>query len=126
MGAAVRHLVAISEVQNLRRGDLSTSCQARLRVAGDQSIELRMTLSSERVPHDRNVPGIPLHTNASENVLRACVIKRRISGGTMSMDGREARDVVLGLMKTCQKPGISFFTYPGDRLVVQVLAARTV
>jgi len=28
-------------------------------------------------------PDIPLHTNASENDLRACVIKRKISGGTM-------------------------------------------
>ena len=61
-------------------------------------------------------PEIPLHTNASENDLRACVIKRRISGGTMSADGRQARDVMLGLMKTCQKLGISFFAYLGDRL----------
>ena len=42
-------------------------------------------------------PEIPLHTNASENDLRACVIKRKISGGTMSADGRMARDVMLGL-----------------------------
>ena len=56
-------------------------------------------------------PEIPLHTNASENDLRACVTKRRISGGTMSADGRQARDVMLGLMKTCRKLGISFFAY---------------
>ncbi|TJZ91224.1 transposase [Paracoccus gahaiensis] len=61
-------------------------------------------------------PEIPLHTNASENDLRACVTKRRISGGTMSIDGRQARDVMLGLMKTCRKLGISFFVYLGDRL----------
>lgn len=61
-------------------------------------------------------PEIPLHTNASENDLRACVTKRRISGGTMSADGRQARDVMLGLMKTCRKLGISFFAYLGDRL----------
>jgi hypothetical protein len=41
-------------------------------------------------------PEIPLHTNASENDLRACVIKRKISGGTMSANGRLARDVMLG------------------------------
>ncbi len=29
-------------------------------------------------------PEIPLHTNASENDLHACVIKRKISGGAMS------------------------------------------
>ena len=61
-------------------------------------------------------PEIPLHTNASENDLRACVIKRKISGGTMSADGRVARDVMLGLSKTCRKLGLSFFTYLGDRL----------
>ena len=61
-------------------------------------------------------PEIPLHTNASENDPRACVIKRKISGGTMSADGRMARDVMLGLLKTCRKLGLSFFTYLGDRL----------
>ena len=59
---------------------------------------------------------IPLHTNASENDLRACVTNRRISSGTMSESGRLARDVMLGLIKTCQKLGISFFAYLGDRL----------
>jgi hypothetical protein len=31
-------------------------------------------------------------------------------------DGRVARDVMLGLMKTCQKLGLSFYHYLGDRL----------
>jgi hypothetical protein len=63
-------------------------------------------------------PEIPLHTNGSENDIRACVTKRKISGGTMSTAGRTARDVLLGLMKTCRKLGISFFRYLGDRLHV--------
>jgi hypothetical protein len=45
-------------------------------------------------------PEIPLHTNGSENDIRAFVTKRKISGGTMSDAGRQARDVFLGLMKT--------------------------
>ncbi|MBP1183002.1 hypothetical protein JOE48_004966 [Methylobacterium sp. PvR107] len=61
-------------------------------------------------------PEIPLHTNGSENDIRACVTKRKISGGTMSEAGRTARDVMFGLMKTCAKLGISFFRYLGDRL----------
>jgi hypothetical protein len=61
-------------------------------------------------------PEIPLHTNGSENDIRACVIKRKISGGTMSDAGRTARDVMLGLMKTCGKLRVSFFRYLGDRL----------
>ncbi|HEV7874732.1 MAG TPA: transposase, partial [Enterovirga sp.] len=58
-------------------------------------------------------PEIPLHTNGSENDIRACVTKRKISGGTMSEAGRTARDVMLGLMKTCAKLGVSFFRYLG-------------
>jgi len=63
-------------------------------------------------------PEIPLHTNGSENDIRACVTKRKISGGTMSTAGRTARDVLLGLMKTCRKLKVSFFRYLGDRLHV--------
>jgi hypothetical protein len=63
-------------------------------------------------------PEIPLHTNRSENDIRACVTKRKISGGTMSEAGRTARDVMLGLMKTCAKLGVSFFRYLGDRLSI--------
>jgi len=63
-------------------------------------------------------PEIPLHTNGSENDIRACVTKRKISGGTMSTAGRTARDVLLGLMKTCGKLKVSFYRYLGDRLHV--------
>jgi hypothetical protein len=63
-------------------------------------------------------PEIPLHTNGSENDIRAFVTKRKISGGTVSEAGRRARDVLLGLMKTCGKLGVSFFSYLGDRLGV--------
>ena len=63
-------------------------------------------------------PEIPLHTNGSENDIRACVTKRKVSGGTMSEAGRLARDVMLGLMKTCTKLGLSFFRFLGHRLSV--------
>jgi hypothetical protein len=48
-------------------------------------------------------PQIPLNTNASENDIRAVVPKRKVSGGTVSERGRIARDVMLGLAKTCAK-----------------------
>jgi hypothetical protein len=64
-------------------------------------------------------PEIPLHTNGSENDIRACVTKCKVSGGTMSEDERIARDVLLGLMKTCRKLGVSFYRYLGDRLRVR-------
>jgi transposase IS66 family protein len=63
-------------------------------------------------------PEIPLNTNASENDIRAFVTKRKISGGTVSEKGRQARDVMLGLAKTCKKMKIPFFDYLGARLGV--------
>jgi transposase IS66 family protein len=61
-------------------------------------------------------PEIPLNTNGSENDIRAVVTKRKVSGGTVSENGRTARDVMLGLAKTCAKLKISFFNYLGARL----------
>jgi hypothetical protein len=61
-------------------------------------------------------PDIPLNTNASENDIRAFVTKRKISGGTVSDKGRDARDVMLGLAKTCMKLKLSFYDFIGDRL----------
>jgi hypothetical protein len=63
-------------------------------------------------------PDIPLNTNASESDIRALVTKRKISGGTVSDRGRDARDVMLGLAKTCMKLKISFYHYIGSRLGV--------
>jgi len=61
-------------------------------------------------------PGIPLHTNGSENDIRCQVTRRKISAGTRSDQGRDARDAFLGLMKTCAKQTINFWDYLGDRL----------
>ena len=63
-------------------------------------------------------PEIPPHTNGSENDIRACVTKRKISGGTQSEAGRDCRDAFLGLAKTCAKLGVSFWDYLGHRLRV--------
>ena len=53
-------------------------------------------------------PEIPRRTNASENAARLRHPAPDL-GGTMSANGHQARDVMLGLMKTCSKLGISFF-----------------
>jgi len=63
-------------------------------------------------------PEIPLNTNSSENDIRIVVTKRKVSGGTVSDKGRVARDVMLGLAKTCAKLKISFFHYLGARLKI--------
>jgi hypothetical protein len=64
-------------------------------------------------------PEIPLHTNGSENDIRAVVTKRKISGGTISEAGKLARDTMLGLMKTCAKLKVSYYQFLGDRFGVQ-------
>jgi hypothetical protein len=63
-------------------------------------------------------PEIPLNINASENDVRIVVTERKVSGGTVSDNGRIARDVMLGLAKTCAKLKISFFHYLGARLQI--------
>lgn len=61
-------------------------------------------------------PDVPLHTNSAERDIRCQVTKRKISGGTKSAAGRNARDAFLGLIHTCGKLGVSFRDYVTDRL----------
>ena len=63
-------------------------------------------------------PEIPLHTNGSENDIRAHVTRRKVSGGTRSDSGRACRDAFLSLAKTCAKLTINFWDYLGARLFV--------
>ena len=69
-------------------------------------------------------PEVPLNTNLSENDIRAFVTRRKISGGSRSEAGRQARDTFLGLFKTCRKLDISFWDYLGDRL--ELTSAKSV
>jgi Transposase IS66 family len=64
-------------------------------------------------------PDIPLHTNGSESDIRCHVTRRKVSGGTRSDQGRDARDTFLGLAKTCAKLGVSFWDYLGARLAIE-------
>jgi hypothetical protein len=63
-------------------------------------------------------PEIPLHTNGSENDIRCQVTRRKVSAGTRSDLGRDCRDALLGLGKTCGKLGIDLWDYLGSRLKV--------
>jgi hypothetical protein len=61
-------------------------------------------------------PDTPLHNNSSESDARAFVTKRKVSGGTRSDEGRDARDTFLSLKQTCLKLGINFIGYLKDRV----------
>src|SRR6202043_2280370 len=60
-------------------------------------------------------PETPLHTNGSENDIRCYVTRRKVSAGTRSDGGRDCRDALLGLAKTCDKLGIALWDYLGSR-----------
>ena len=96
-----------------RRTDFATLDRLLKRLHANKA-ELLMVL-------DR--PGIPLHTNGSENDIRRQVTKRQVSGGTHSDTGRDCRDAFLGLGKTCKKLGIAFWDYLGARLGVAAAPA---
>jgi len=68
-------------------------------------------------------PEIPLHTNGSENDIRAQVTRRKVSGSTRSDLGRDCRDAFLGLAQTCAKLSLSFWDYLGARLSIPGQAA---
>ncbi len=61
-------------------------------------------------------PEVPIHNNHSEQQIKAMVTKRKISSGTRSDEGRDARDTFTGLMLTCKKHSIDFLKYLIDRL----------
>ncbi len=61
-------------------------------------------------------PELPLHNNRSKTDLRDMAKKRKISAGTRSEVGRQCRDTLASLKKTCRKHGISFWEYLKDRM----------
>ena len=68
-------------------------------------------------PHGAD-PTLTLHTNGSENDIRCQVTRRKVSAGTRSDTGRDCRDAVLGLAKTCAKHGVAFRDYLRSRFNV--------
>lgn len=58
----------------------------------------------------------PLHNNGTETDAREMVIKRKVSGGTRSEEGKKCRDTFVSLKKTCGKLGITFWSYLQDRV----------
>lgn len=62
------------------------------------------------------IPKTPLHNNGTETDVREFVVKRKISGGTRSNEGKICRDTFISLKKTCIKLGYSFRDYIEDRI----------
>ena len=104
------------EQASLLRSQFDRIFKRRTRYATLDRLLKRLLGRKEELLRVLERPEIPLNTNASENDIRAFVTKRKISGGTVSEKGRQARDVMLGLAKTCKKLKIPFFDYLSARL----------
>ena len=53
-------------------------------------------------------PGVPFHNNYAEYLIRIGVLKRKISGGSVSAEGAQAYAILLSIYTTCKLRGISF------------------
>ena len=76
----------------------------------------RTYMNKEKLLRVLDYPNIPLHNNDSERDIREYVKRRKISGSTRSIAGRQARDTFTSLKKTCRKLGLSFWKYLQDRV----------
>ena len=56
-------------------------------------------------------PGVPFHNNYAEYLIRIGVLKRKISGGSVSAEGAEAYACLLSIYVTCKLRGFSFPKY---------------
>lgn len=81
---------------------------------GYEELDKRIALTKEKKKELLLVlmfPEIPLHNNPAELALREIVVKRKISSGTRSEDGRAAWENMMSIMDTCRKLGVNFFDY---------------
>jgi len=61
-------------------------------------------------------PGAPCHNNYGEYLMRIGVLKRKISGGSVSAEGANAYAILLSIHVTCKLRGISFPKYMKESL----------
>ncbi len=56
-------------------------------------------------------PGVPCHNNYGEYLIRIGVLKRKVSGGSVSSIGANAYAILLSIFVTCKLRGIGFPEY---------------
>ena len=61
-------------------------------------------------------PGAPCHNNYGEFLIRIGVLKRKVSGGSVSAEGANAYAILLTIYVTCKLRGISFPKYMKESL----------
>ncbi len=81
------------------------------------AMQRNIAIKKEKLLISLDYPAVPLHNNGTEREVRPMVIKRKISGGTRTDQGRRIRDSQLTIIKTCQKHGVSYWQYLNGRLL---------
>jgi transposase len=61
-------------------------------------------------------PDVPFHNNYAEYLIRIGVLKRKISGGSVSAEGAESYAILLSIYVTCKLRGMSFPKYLKESL----------
>ncbi len=61
-------------------------------------------------------PDVPCHNNYAEYLIRIGVLKRKISGGSVSAEGAESYAILLSIYVTCRLRGMSFPKYLKESL----------
>ena len=69
-------------------------------------------------------PGAPCHNNYGEFLIRIGVLKRKISGGSVSAEGANAYAILLTIYVTCKLRGISFPKYMKESLRHYIRAGK--
>ncbi len=69
-------------------------------------------------------PGAPPHNNYGEYIIKKGVVKRKMSGGSMSAEGARAYACIQSIAMTCQLRGISFHRFLQARLVCYIRTGK--
>ena len=72
------------------------------------------------IKHD----GAPHHNNYGEYIIKKGVVKRKMSGGSMSAEGARAYACIQSIAMTCQLRGISFHRFLKASLVYYIRTGR--
>ena len=68
--------------------------------------------------------GAPHHNNYGEYIIKKGVVKRKMSGGSMSAEGARAYACIQSIAMTCQLRGISFHRFLQASLVCSIRTGR--
>lgn len=68
--------------------------------------------------------GVPHHNNFAEYIIKMGVLKRKVSGGSMSLEGAKAYAILLSIAQTCHLRKISFHKYLRESLIRYIRTGR--